>query len=969
MSKSSFTVGDQLVDLIETRPSSTSNSEAPATDAGLLDRIQNAIRTGINAIGQRRAALSEEPEIPTQWLLEQAIKLIEEIYHLLYQKGNRNSRQQCASEAVEEIRVAHIQEIEVAIKDKERDVHMDSPIREAVYRETRVVAMLSSITQAIGMRMRSTAPGVLIPTEDETDPLLKWYRQIADEITLYTRTCIGSYKSTARLSRPEPHVDALQRAIHSAGHLSSLLNDLPPINGPASIHSMAHQYAQPADSTFAIANIVAEQLQTNSAHGALAGVDHMRAKSASLAMKYFGCTPDKSKPKNVPDPIFIGVDSGTRGNELGVRYLLRLARLGPAFFAALQNLPYLPRISIDDQHVQRFLPNHIEDKQTCFQDITPQEAATLPPWLICEFFQILNDNLKKYNKHPEAHEQVMAELHSGINHEMHSGLMQGQETVVFCSDLLHYTLQQAINTERREETVVTIPSDEHQRADFRAYEQQIEDAVKEGKQVTIFAAAGNTSFGSVDEFNFLADLKQRLQETYDRSFHLHVDAAWGWTVRSVILGRDNKPKDWEAVQNHPMFQNGHGRELYDALLKMPDAFDTLTFDAHKDGAPYSSAGFLAKEPWFMASLLTEKVPYLDVDAASGHADVDAMRTALCSHPPTVDMYMYLTMNHWNDGLTRRRHEALLQSAELAQQNLAKEEVHMNEGHALRGRSVRMVPVTEQSSRIITFCFIPDGATDVREVDDLNTYIASTFNGVPEVDGIDTGGIHLSKTVVDVSKCPSLENLTPTVSHINVVRLCITNDRQMQDTTEVEGWDGGRGHFGYFVHHIQNALDCYVPKKHVSRAPVTKDVESVVEPNERYRSPILTANGYTAINFFRDVLELLQQPNPPSNFRSISADEYAQHLVSAFNFNEDEPGCIGGLLRTVADVVDDMRNCNADIPQAMDEIRECCQEIQKGYRQYRKAPPESPDRDSGLLSTWETHAPRIASAIQNFLGIL
>ena len=81
-------------------------------------------------------------------------------------------------------------------------------------------------------------------------------------------------------------------------------------------------------------------------------------------------------------------------------------------------------------------------------------------------------------------------------------------------------------------------------------------------------------------------------------------------------------------------------------------------DFKKDASPYSSAGFLAREPWFMASLLNEKVPYLAVDASSGQPDVDALRTSLCSHSPTVDMYMYLTLMHQEKGLMRQRHEAL-----------------------------------------------------------------------------------------------------------------------------------------------------------------------------------------------------------------------------------------------------------------------------------------------------------------------
>ncbi|MDO8649169.1 MAG: pyridoxal-dependent decarboxylase [Candidatus Peregrinibacteria bacterium] len=961
MSKGLSTIGEQLAELTNARPEhDVATAAGPETDKGLLQRLTEDIRTGIAHIAERLDAMEPRPTIPTQWLLEQTAKLLEKLYVSLQGKRNRVSRQRGAFETTEAVRTSMIGDIEGGIKTG--TLELDTPISEQQATQAQVTAMLATLTQSIGLRLSSGALGVLIPREDVIDPLQKYLRRIADEITLHTRESVGSYASiTSANARPEAHLKAVQRSLDSVGHLDGLLNSAPPINGPASLNSMAHQYAQPTDGTFVIPLLVSQGLQTNAAHGALAGVDRMRERNTRMALDYFGCTPEKNPASDLPEPIFIGVDSGTRGNELGVRYLLRLARLGPAFFEALTKLQYLSRIPFGDEHVKKFFPEKLSNgddsaQEICLQDIAPHEAAALPPSLIFEFFAKLKQSLKKYDKHPEARKRALEELHSAINEAMHSGLPQGQETVVFCSELLHYTLQQAINGERRQETVTTIPSDEHQRTDFRSYEAQIEQSVKDGKQVVLFAAAGNTSFGSFDEFNFLADLKQRLQQTHGRSFLLHVDAAWGWTVRSVILCKDGKPKSWETVKEHPIFDNEQGKALYDSLLRIPEAFDTLTFDAHKDAAPYSSAGFLAKEPWFMASLLTEKVPYLDVDTSAGHADVDAIRTSLCSHPPTVDSYMYLTLESWKSGVMGQRYKALLDSAHWAERGLENEKPTLPDG-----RIINIIPVTDQSSRIITLNFIPEGATDVQEIHDLNMHIASTFDGSPKSDGVETGGIHLSKTMVAVKSCPGLRGLTPTLEHINVVRLVITNDRQMQTSTEVEGWGGSRGHLGYVMHHIQQALGQFKPGARISHSHDEKSAfADVSAPASKYQSPILAERKYPVPAFFRDVLELLKQQEAPQSFSSFTQDPGIQRLVTAFDFDPDQPGCVRGLLRTLASIMEDTGNCDPSVRQAMQDALAHCAALQASYK-------SSKGNDTELSQAWGEHAPAIASALTAVIG--
>lgn len=126
---------------------------------------------------------------------------------------------------------------------------------------------------------------------------------------------------------------------------------------------------------------------------------------------------------------------------------------------------------------------------------------------------------------------------------------------------------------------VEIDVDENYRIDLN----QLEDVLKKNNVMFVMANFGTTGVGAVDPITEIL----RLKEKY--GFHLHIDAAYGGYMRTLIIDEQGKIIDFSDVEA-PL-----KKFVYDNLIAISES-DSLTIDPHKHGlVMYGAGGVLYKD--------------------------------------------------------------------------------------------------------------------------------------------------------------------------------------------------------------------------------------------------------------------------------------------------------------------------------------------------------------------------------------
>ena len=135
--------------------------------------------------------------------------------------------------------------------------------------------------------------------------------------------------------------------------------------------------------------------------------------------------------------------------------------------------------------------------------------------------------------------------------------------------------------------------DDHMRMDPSHLEEQLAEASRECIPVLCAVGMlGTTEFGTVDPIHRIVALRDRMrgQESFD--FGIHVDAAWGGYLTSVLRRPDGslatREEAGEGLRYFPT------EVLYSAFAALPQV-DSITVDPHKLGyIPYSAGAFVAR---------------------------------------------------------------------------------------------------------------------------------------------------------------------------------------------------------------------------------------------------------------------------------------------------------------------------------------------------------------------------------------
>lgn len=231
---------------------------------------------------------------------------------------------------------------------------------------------------------------------------------------------------------------------------------------------------------------------------------------------------------------------------------------------------------------------------------------------------------------------------------------------IFVSAAAHYSIKKAANMlGYGEESVKLVPVTSRFRIDMQALETTLFELPKSHYTAAVVAVLGTTEEGAVDPVHQISALRRQLGQQRNRSFWLHIDAAWGGYIRSLFCGHDiaTCPTDTAQaiyarytsainasetftlpIKRHAPAQHIEIRwddpDVYHAFLGMPDA-DSITVDPHKMGYIPYAAGIIAFQKALVTDLIVQRAQYIS-DERGGLKSLDEPSTITAVGPYTLE---------------------------------------------------------------------------------------------------------------------------------------------------------------------------------------------------------------------------------------------------------------------------------------------------------------------------------------------
>ena len=161
---------------------------------------------------------------------------------------------------------------------------------------------------------------------------------------------------------------------------------------------------------------------------------------------------------------------------------------------------------------------------------------------------------------------------------------------VYFSEVSHYSWKRICKI-LQIDNFKEMPVDQNFRLDLN----KLENEFKKSLPMFVMANLGSTGTGSVDDIESLLELRKKYK------FHLHIDAAYGGFVKSVILNESYDLIPFAEIKNLSEF-------VYRQLLKLQDA-DSITIDPHKHGLISYGAGAVLYKEEELRKVVLNTAPY------------------------------------------------------------------------------------------------------------------------------------------------------------------------------------------------------------------------------------------------------------------------------------------------------------------------------------------------------------------------
>lgn len=158
------------------------------------------------------------------------------------------------------------------------------------------------------------------------------------------------------------------------------------------------------------------------------------------------------------------------------------------------------------------------------------------------------------------------------------------------SEVSHYSWKRICSILRIDK-FSEIQVDSHLRMDLNV----LEEKLKKEHVMFVMANLGSTGAGSIDDLESIIALKKKY------NFHLHIDAAYGGFLRSVILDDNYNLLPYNTALNLSTYS-------YRQLSVMKHA-DSITIDPHKQGAISYGAGAVLYKDEGLRKIVLNTAPY------------------------------------------------------------------------------------------------------------------------------------------------------------------------------------------------------------------------------------------------------------------------------------------------------------------------------------------------------------------------
>ena len=281
--------------------------------------------------------------------------------------------------------------------------------------------------------------------------------------------------------------------------------------------------------------------------------------------------------------------------------------------------------------------------------------------------------LRAVAHHLETHRQLstaeaLAAVNDGVAHSPFNvarrGLgpilaATGLRPVVFASATAHYSIVKSCNVlGYGEDAARLIPINDRFQMDVTALADALGGLAANEYVAAVIGIVGTTEEGAVDPLHRIRHLREQCERDQNRSFWIHVDAAWGGYLRTLFNGVTVRPVPHdsgiealcdeyiEALDLHERLELDVGvehpdvrtidvrwndRETYAAFLAMADG-DSTTVDPHKMGYVPYPAGVVAFRDGGVTEFITQRAQYLSDEQVGVGSFQDAAKvTAFGPH--------------------------------------------------------------------------------------------------------------------------------------------------------------------------------------------------------------------------------------------------------------------------------------------------------------------------------------------------
>lgn len=360
---------------------------------------------------------------------------------------------------------------------------------------------------------------------------------------------------------------------------------------------------------------------------------------------------------------------------------------------------------------------------------------------------------------------------------------------VIIPETAHYSLQDAcVKASIPLNDIVTVQVNDKFQIDQEDLKKTVEQCIQEGTPIIAIAAImGTTEAGSIDPLHEIVTLRNEMEENYNASFYIHLDAAFGGYLKTAIVGSDGSALSYDAVVESGVKMT---KANYDALMAMQEA-DSVIIDPHKQGyIPYGSCVLAFKHKKYLAVLSKEAAYVFEHDEENPSLGVSSIEG---SRPGAAAAAVYAANKMLP--LNQQGYGKLLVNTINSAQELVNRMLD-DSGFVVDGRYFNIVPVSDHIDFNAVLYAVVEKGGSLEACNKLNHQIFERchYVGVGEKPDLFLAPTALSTTsmrrsIMDFSqRCGYTQSELNTQSKIQVLRGIMMDPTIGDSPTVAEFWE-------------------------------------------------------------------------------------------------------------------------------------------------------------------------------------